>query len=132
MGAASVPVTIKPTLRDVMIQRRTLSGKFGGNPNSTFTNAASDDRYPHFMFPTHEHNPYLPQLPGTSGLFFECGVLQDGHDVKKIERMLTRIQNGLWQYIGQFELYPSDCLSLEEWQSQSKNVSLLLCARYDK
>ncbi len=84
------------------------------------------------MFPTHKHNPCLPQLPGTSGLFFECGVFKDGHEVKKIERMLTHIQNSSWKYISQFELYPSNRLSLEEWQNQSKNVSLLLCARYDK
>ena len=67
-------------------------------------------------------HPDAPSLPGAPGLWMCCssGRWSD-EDMRVVVRVKTK-PLALWQYMGQYDIQPSDPLSLEEWIMQSEQV----------
>lgn len=70
-------------------------------------------------------HPNAPSFPGTPGLWM-C-ICSDCADTMEDVRLIVRVQTtpALWQYMGQYDLRPSDPLSTQEWAMQSDQVCSL-------
>jgi len=67
-------------------------------------------------------HPDGPSLPGAPGLWLDCS---DSDMSRKDMRLVVRVKDTsptLWQYMGQYDVEPSDPLSLQEWIMQSEQV----------
>lgn len=69
-----------------------------------------------------------PQIAGAAGLLFE----PNGNDCRGDDgdltdyRVIVRLPDGGWCYVGQYLLVPSPSLLPEEWLIQPERVSILL------
>lgn len=69
-------------------------------------------------------HPHAPSLPGAPGLWMNCNDNQwYDEGMRVVVRVVTK-PLALWQYMGQYDVQPSDPLSLEEWIMQSEQVRL--------
>ena len=69
-------------------------------------------------------HPHAPSLPGAPGLWMcYTGEKRSDKDMRVLVRVETK-PHPLWQYMGQYDIQPSDPLSLEEWIMQSEQVHL--------
>ena len=69
-------------------------------------------------------HPHAPSLPGAPGLWMcYTGEKRSDKDMRVLVRVETKPHH-LWQYMGQYDIQPSDPLSLEEWIMQSEQVHL--------
>ncbi|RDB20259.1 hypothetical protein Hypma_012580 [Hypsizygus marmoreus] len=119
VGYDLYPIPLDKLIQDVIVKREFLSKLYGGSGVPTFPNigATFDHGLHDFMYPNLDHNPHCPQVPGASGLFFEAEGVH-AFPWPKIQRVITRIQSGWWQYQGQYRLEPSVSLTRREWASQ--------------
>ncbi|KAF9558416.1 hypothetical protein CPC08DRAFT_559716 [Agrocybe pediades] len=109
-----------------MVTRRFLSSTYGGNPQEAFPKPSQKFLNIHgmddWMYINPNYQPEAPQLPGAPGLFFGSQPSDEGY--KEVLRVFTRIKDGIWQYMGMYELKgctpPS--LTRAEWQEQPQKV----------
>ncbi|KAF5371502.1 hypothetical protein D9615_009588 [Tricholomella constricta] len=106
-------------LLNFTVSRKFLSSVYGGNSQSTFPSISPDNRarhdYHNFMFLHIEYNPFAPQRAGFPGLFYRIRTT----DLPEIHRVFIRIDDGIWLYIGQYQLVQSDPLTPQEWAASS-------------
>ena len=94
--------------------------------------------YDNFMCINLLWNPHGPQIPGHGGLFFETTVwpgdpwtANTKHSAVQV--LFTRLAQGKWLYLGEYELSGATPLTVEQWDGMHETVrgskarSLLLC-----
>ncbi|KAH0833093.1 hypothetical protein J3R83DRAFT_12085 [Lanmaoa asiatica] len=73
-----------------------------------------------FMYTSLLYNPHAPHWPGSPGLIFK--FRDDGQEWPKIMRLIVRLRDNAWQYMGQYKLTAAHPLTLDEWNAQSFKV----------
>ncbi|KIM42680.1 hypothetical protein M413DRAFT_26695 [Hebeloma cylindrosporum] len=112
--------------REVKVTRIFMSQTYGGNSQRTYPPIGAHFLAKHgmndFMYINKKYQIEAPEIPGAPGLFFCTG---DTHasDVSA-RRVLVSIKQGIWQYLGQYQMArsctPSPFLTTEEWAAQPK------------
>lgn len=75
-----------------------------------------------FMYLHPDYQPVAPQVPGACGLFFRTGT-SVGYTWPLLQRVFTRIQSNVWQYMGTYRLTSSPSLTPAEWAKQEPKVT---------
>ncbi|PIL36411.1 hypothetical protein GSI_00099 [Ganoderma sinense ZZ0214-1] len=118
------PVSLPEPHRSVTVTRDQLKGRFGGNTMETFPRPSAariaQHGYDNFMCINLLWNPHGPQIPGHGGLFFETTVwpgdpwtANTKHSAVQV--LFTRLAQGKWLYLGEYELSGATPLSVEQW-----------------
>ena len=68
------------------------------------------------------YDPHAPRRPGSPGLIFK--FRDDDQAWQKIVRLIVRLRNNVWQYMGQYKLTAAPPLTPDEWNAQSPKVKL--------
>ena len=124
-GEKIYPIPLDKASQDFPVTRQFLSSEYGGNTQQTIPNIAADKIAVHglndFMYPNLILNPYAPETPGASGLFF---APSDGpaEEWPQVQRVISRLDQGQWQYVGQYRLAPVASLTKDEWAMQTPKV----------
>ena len=97
-----------------MISRGFISSYYGGNMRSTCPEISKKFKEKHglddFMFFHPSYQPVAPQVPGACGLFFSTSS-SVGEEWCKLQRVFTRIESNVWQYMGMYRLTSSPSLT---------------------
>ena len=132
VGLDPYPINLDQSMMNFTFKREYLHRLYGGNPQETFpvpkpmkvaiTGVRS------FMCLVLKYNLHAPVVPGNPGLF--CGSeATTGWSWDTVERVIVRVRNttpALWQYMGEYRLYPSESLTPAEYISQPLMVCTLL------
>jgi hypothetical protein len=114
------------SISGVTVTRDFLSSVYGGNTQQTFPSIAPEKLEIHglndFMYPNLYFNPCAPQRPGAPGLFFKAARGRPAGDWPAVQRVISRIDSNVWQYVGQYKMRPSISLTEEEWVFQKPSV----------
>ncbi|KAF9646510.1 hypothetical protein BDM02DRAFT_3099721, partial [Thelephora ganbajun] len=120
------PITIEDEIKELSVSRLFLSKYFGGSAVATFPKLLEDNIQRHgfdnFMCINLTLHPHAPSVPGAPGLWMNCN---DTKWSDKDMRLVVRVKATsptLWQYMGQYDVQPSDPLSLQEWTMQSEKT----------
>lgn len=131
VGLNRFPINLDDTTLNFMFKREYLHRLYGGNQQATFSDINAVKAAVHgikrFACLVLEYNPHAPVVPGNPGLFFSNSVAIGRWD--EVERVIVRIRNttpALWQYMGEYRMYPSESLTPEEYKSQPLMVRTLL------
>ncbi|KAH7913213.1 hypothetical protein BJ138DRAFT_663508 [Hygrophoropsis aurantiaca] len=128
IGYDSYDIKIEPPeIIDATTTREFTSTTWGGNRIWTFPRIQKDRVRIHglndFMFCNLEYNPACPQWPGAPGLYFDPeNERSQDPDWPQIQRLLIRLKDNEWRYLGQYRLTPAPPLTKEEWRSQTDIV----------
>ncbi|KZP20287.1 hypothetical protein FIBSPDRAFT_932337 [Athelia psychrophila] len=127
-GARDYDVDIDPEVKYAAVSRLFISDTWGGNCQETFPNIGKEHASRHnlrnWAFPNLLYNPAGPQIPGAAGLLFS----PDGNDSGSGDgdlteyRVIVRLPDGGWCYVGQYLLIPAPSLLHEEWMIQPERV----------
>lgn len=103
------PIDLDKEIRDVVVSRGFLSKKYGGDARSTIPTIAEKHIRVHhvrnWMYPNLMYNPYAPALPGHRGLFFQPrGVIPEIPWRNIRYRVITRVFETQWNYVGEYEV----------------------------
>ncbi|KAH7927930.1 hypothetical protein BV22DRAFT_241127 [Leucogyrophana mollusca] len=113
-----------PEILDATTTRDFTSTTWGGNRIWTFPRIQQKFVNIHglndFMFCNLEYNPAVPRWPGAPGLYFESW--RSFQDWPRIQRVLVRLRDNAWHYVGQYQLTPAPALTGEEWRCQTDIV----------
>jgi hypothetical protein len=127
IGFDPYPIDVDDDVRWGTVSRLFLSQKYGGNPQETFPAIRKALLDQHglndWMFPSKLYNPHAPEVPGAPGLFFEC---YDGRGESRwpgTHRVIVRLEQSQWLYVGHYELSDAEPLTRMEWLSQGDKVS---------
>ncbi|KAG5639141.1 hypothetical protein H0H81_006400 [Sphagnurus paluster] len=127
VGLDLYPIPLDKAIQDVTVTRKFLSAQYGGNTQATFPDIRKELLEEHglddFMYPNLDFNPHAPEMPGAPGLFF-AAIGRPADDWPQINRVITRISSGIWQYQGQYKMTPVESLTKEEWAAQKYKVRL--------
>ncbi|OCB84513.1 hypothetical protein A7U60_g8499 [Sanghuangporus baumii] len=114
-------------VRDTFVSRYLISDMLGGSPQDTFPTPRPEKITEHgiksYLCLVYSFNPFAPQLPGKSGLFF--GLTRRGLSAAEREKhsmvypYFIRIDANKWHYLGHYEFKGGRPLSVEEWRQQS-------------
>ncbi|KAM5540738.1 hypothetical protein V8D89_005769 [Ganoderma adspersum] len=118
------PVSLPERQRSITVTRDHLKERFGGNTMETFprpnARRIAEHGYDNFMCVNVLWNPHGPQFPGHGGLFFETTVwpgdpwtANPKHSAVQV--LFTRLAQGKWLYLGEYELSGATPLSVEQW-----------------
>ncbi|KAJ3573127.1 hypothetical protein NP233_g2627 [Leucocoprinus birnbaumii] len=122
MNCPMFDIQLDQGIRDIAVPREFLSSIYGGNPQVTFPSIGKQfsarHKYDDFMYPSLDYNPEAAQVPGAPGLFFAVGDDAIGHEWNTVQRVITRIASGQWQYMGQYSMTPTESLTLRELAAQ--------------
>ncbi|KAF9255096.1 hypothetical protein L218DRAFT_377287 [Marasmius fiardii PR-910] len=113
------------------VSREFLVDLYGGNSQRVFPSLSSDNmrKMTNDRFATHQWacmtsalNPYLPSLPGVSGLVFTTRDLED--DLSPVEywkmgvcRVFSLLEPKKWLYVGHYEFEYGKTLTPDEWKN---------------
>lgn len=138
-------ITLDKATQDITVTREFLSDQYGGNPQAIFPTISEENFRRHglddFMFPSFsvsfsnllivlpvsvdirvpKYHPHCPEVPGAPGLYFET-TLKLVKVWPKEQRIITRLDSGVWQYQGQYKLARAASLTKEEWNAQKPQV----------
>lgn len=102
-----------------------MTAVYGGSIQPTFPKIANEKFRIHglddFMYLNLTYNPSAPQMPGAPGLFCTTPG-RPAYDWPMVQRVLTRIDNSAWHYVGQYKLTPAPSLTKEEWAAEDRQV----------
>ncbi|KAA1479105.1 hypothetical protein DENSPDRAFT_886437 [Dentipellis sp. KUC8613] len=125
VGRDPFPIALEPAIRDAGVSRDFMSAVYGGSPQGTFPTIGPDKLATHrlndFMYINTEFNPFAPQEPGETALFFVAGLV-DGKVWPPLSRVFVKKEVGQWVYMGQYKVEEAQPLSAEEWLLQSDIV----------
>ncbi|TBU29180.1 hypothetical protein BD311DRAFT_661819 [Dichomitus squalens] len=118
------PISLPRNQRFVTITREQLKQRFGGNTMETFPRPSAQriaaHGYNNFMCINLLWNPHGTQIPGHGGLFFETTVwpgdpwtANPKHSAVQV--LFTRVSQGKWLYLGEYELSDARPLTVEQW-----------------
>ena len=108
-----------------MISRDFMSSYYGGSMQATFPPIGRQHKAKHghddFMYLHPDYQPVAPQVPGACGLFF---LTHTSIEIEwpKLQRVFTRIESNVWQYMGMYRLTSSPSLTTREWADQEPKV----------
>ncbi|KDQ52049.1 hypothetical protein JAAARDRAFT_184640 [Jaapia argillacea MUCL 33604] len=118
IGFEPYPITLDEGIKDVKVPRAFVSNLFGGNPQKTFPEVASErvqqHGYDNFMMLNCNYNPEAPKYPGSPGLFYSPRA-----ETRPEQRVFVGIKPKEFGYKGQYELVEVDSLTSDEFTSQS-------------
>lgn len=72
-----------------------------------------------WAFPSLDFNPHAPQIPGAPGLFY---VPQDASGKPYTKRVIVRLDQDKWLYVGLYSFIALDSLTSAEYAQQSTKV----------
>lgn len=125
-GLDLYPITLDKSLQDVMVSRVFMSAEYGGGSQAVCPTIGKKHIEKHgmndFMFLHPEYQPVAPQVPGACGLFMSPGT-SVGHEWPSVQRLFTRIESNVWQYMGMYRLMSSPSLTKREWADQDRKVN---------
>ncbi|KAL5508411.1 hypothetical protein ACEPAH_6030 [Sanghuangporus vaninii] len=114
-------------VRDTFVSRYLISDMLGGSPQDTFPIPRPEKIAEHgiksYLCLVYSFNPFAPQLPGKSGLFF--GLTRRGLSAAERKELpmaypyFIRVDANKWHYLGHYEFKGGRPLSVEEWRQQS-------------
>ncbi|TFY56077.1 hypothetical protein EVJ58_g7860 [Rhodofomes roseus] len=129
VGLERHPIQLNDTTLSFMFNRHYLHDLYGGSFVDTFPRPERRKVHFHklddFMCLRLDYNPHAPVNPGDPGLLF---TYRSADRLRKyatgLNRLFVRTQASpaLWQYMGQYRLYQSECLTKDEFISQSPVV----------
>lgn len=109
-----------------MVSRNFMARKYGGSMQATCPEISRRHKENHgmddFMYLHPAYQPVAPQVPGACGLFFTTGT-SIGKEWPAFQRVFTRIDSNVWQYMGMYRLTSSPSLTRREWLDQEPKVS---------
>lgn len=112
-----------------MVSRDFMSSEYGGSMQATFPVIGEKLKEKHgmndFMYLHPAYQPVAPQVPGACGLFF-IPISSIGQEWDTLQRVFTRIESNVWQYMGMYRLTSSPSLTRREWLDQEPKVSNML------
>lgn len=119
------PITLDKGSQDMMVSRGFMSANYGGSMQTTCPEIGKrrleQDGMDNFMYLHPDYQPVAPQVPGACGLFFTTHT-SIGFMWPSLERLFTRIQSNVWQYMGTYRLRSSPSLTPREWEEQELKV----------
>ena len=120
------PITLDKGSQDLMVSRAFMSSEYGGSIRSTIPLISKKLLEKHgmddFMYFHPNYQPVAPQVPGACGLLFRTRTSM-GKVWDKIQRVFTKIDSNLWQYMGMYRFTPSPSLTTREWAEQEPKVN---------
>ena len=120
------PITLDKSSQDVMVSRNFMASKYGGSMQATLPEISKNHKEKHgmedFMYLHPGYQPVAPQVPGACGLFFTTGT-SIGYEWPTLQRVFTRIDSNIWQYMGMYRLTSSPSLTRQEWLDQEPKVT---------
>ncbi|KAJ6607883.1 hypothetical protein B0H10DRAFT_536072 [Mycena sp. CBHHK59/15] len=127
IGYDLYPIDLEKHIRDVTVRRDFMSENYGGNTQATFPIISQEfiDKtgISSFMYPNLSFNPHCPEVPGAPGMFFGTRLTgESAGEWTGQERVISRLDQGVWLYVGQYELEPAPSLTIQEWKQQSAKV----------
>ena len=121
------PITLDKGSQDLMVSRYFMSSKYGGSSQATIPNISKRHKEEHgfddFMYLHPFYQPVSPQVPGACGLVFGTHT-SIGSEWPTLQRVFTRIDSNVWQYMGMYRLSSSPSLTKREWLDQEPKVTL--------
>ena len=127
-GLDLYPITLDKGSQDLMVSRDFMASKYGGSMQATFPTIGKKLKEKHgmddFMYLHPTYQPVAPQVPGACGLFF-MPLTSMGSEWPELQRVFTRIDSNVWQYMGMYRLISSPSLTTREWADQEPKVILL-------
>ncbi|CCL98679.1 uncharacterized protein FIBRA_00681 [Fibroporia radiculosa] len=123
MSVQSYPVTVRPTLRDITVNRKFMSQVYGGSPQSMCPSINMKNRthrFRNFLFPTLMLNPHAPKEPGEPGLLLR--VTKDAAWQPGDQKLLVGLRQGTYRYMGEYTMVRAEPLSREEYKSLPANA----------
>jgi uncharacterized protein DUF6697 len=112
-----------------MISRDFMVSKYGGSMQATIPDISKRLKDMHglddFMYLHPGYQPVAPQVPGACGLFLLTHS-SIGEEWTTIQRVFTRIDSNVWQYMGMYQLTSSPSLTRREWLDQEPKVGYFL------
>lgn len=118
------PITLDKGSQDLTVSRDFMATKYGGSMQSTCPSIGKQHLEDHgmndFMYLHPNYQPHAPQVPGACGLFMGLSGL--GRTWPILQRVFTRIESNVWQYMGTYHLTPSPSLTPSEWANQKQKV----------
>ena len=119
------PITLDKGSQDLMVSRDFMASEYGGSMQATLPSISKKLLEKHgmddFMYLHPAYQPVAPQVPGACGLFFMTGSAM-GDEWDRIQRVFTRIDSNIWQYMGMYRLTSSPSLTTREWAEQEPKV----------
>ncbi|KAF7796659.1 hypothetical protein EIP86_007842 [Pleurotus ostreatoroseus] len=116
---ADFPVDLSSPMRNVLVTRAFMSTTFGGSPMEFYPKISPEKRLAlgghnhHFLFPHLGHNPHAPQRPGQVGLLCRSG--DEAPWGTRVMKLVVRIRDGMWWYMGEYQTVRSEPLSQAEF-----------------
>ncbi|KAF9817669.1 hypothetical protein IEO21_03325 [Rhodonia placenta] len=132
IGFERYPIDMEERLQRFLFNRHYIHNLYGGSFVDTFPSPSDEKVAIHglndFMFITLDLHPHAPLNPGDPGLFLNM-VPADGTwgNARQVVRVFVRLRDtpkALWQYSGNYRMYPSESLTREEFARQPPLVSL--------
>jgi len=124
-GLDLYPITLDKGSQDFMVSRDFMASKYGGSMQATCPTIGKKLKEKHgmddFMYLHPAYQPVAPQVPGACGLFFGTGT-SIGQQWPLLQRVFTRIDSNVWQYMGMYRLTSSPSLTKREWADQDPKV----------
>jgi hypothetical protein len=111
-----------------MVTREFMASEYGGSMQATRPEVSMKHQERHglndFMYLHPAYQPVATQVPGACGLFFTTRTSMGREwDGAVLQRVFTRIESNVWQYMGQYRLTSSPSLTRREWLDQEPKVS---------
>ena len=124
VGLDPYPVDLVEPTRSFTFKREYLHKLYGGNMQATQPEPnqgkAAIHGIKHFLCLLLPYNPHAPVVPGNPGLTMSSHSTM-GRSWDDVQRVVVRVRDSapaLWQYMGQYRMYPSESLTPAEYMSQ--------------
>ena len=117
------PITLDKGSQDFMVSRAFMASEYGGSMQALISKKMMEKHgMDDFMYLHPAYQPVAPQVPGACGLFFGTRTSM-GKNWNKLQRVITRIDSNVWQYMGMYRLTSSPSLTTREWAEQEPKVN---------
>ncbi len=129
-GYEAYPIDLDPLIRDVMVTREFMSETYGTSMHAFYPDITRYKRAflgghrHHFLFPNLQLNPEAPRQPGAPGLLCRATDRAPWGDLAM--KVLVRIRDNHWHYMGDYKTIKAEPLSVEEFLALPESVSYVL------
>ncbi|KAF8556224.1 hypothetical protein OG21DRAFT_1483294 [Imleria badia] len=122
IGYDTFDLDVPQDILDATATREFTTRIWGGSKQATFPKIGKEFTHglDDFMCISLLYDPHAPRWPGSPGLIFK--FRDDGQEWPKIMRLIVRLRDNVWQYMGQYKLTAAPPLTPDEWNAQSLKV----------